>query len=301
MAARPKRTVLITGCSDGSLNSTLALAFHAAGWRVFATARNPAKLSAALATGIETLHLDTLSSSSSISAAVSRLSTILGPDAGLDALVNNAGAGYSIPLMDIDFDKAKEIYELNVWSPIAVTKAFLPLLRRSKHEYGALVVNNTSIVGQASATVPFAGVYNSSKAAATSLTEALRLELGVLGIKVVNLVTGSVNSGFQDNKTKPELPENSPYRKVKAEVEKSIAGEGVNNGMDRERWAEEVVRELGKRNPSYWVWKGGFSAAVRVANHLPVGLLDGAMKETFGLGVVERKVQELGGPRALLD
>ncbi|KAK1752610.1 hypothetical protein QBC47DRAFT_388970 [Echria macrotheca] len=203
--------------------------------------------------------------------------------------------------MDIDFDKAKEIYDLNVWSPIAVTKAFLPLLQRSRHEYGgALVVNNTSISGQISACVPFGGVYNSSKAAATSLTETLRLELGVLGIKVVNLVTGGVKSGFHEHRFKAQLPDSSPYRKVKAEVEKAIARH-ADGGMDRERWAEEVVRELGKKNPSYWVWRGGFSAAVRVANHLPVGTFDGTMKETFGLDEVERKVQELGGPRALLD
>lgn len=65
----PKQTILITGCSDHSLGSALALAFHKAGYRVFASARNPSKLTHVEAAGIETVQLDVTSEESIAAAA----------------------------------------------------------------------------------------------------------------------------------------------------------------------------------------------------------------------------------------
>ncbi|KAJ5156373.1 hypothetical protein N7492_009176 [Penicillium capsulatum] len=67
-----QRTVMITGCSDGGLGASLALAFHVAGLKVYATARNPSRLGQVSSTGIETLTLDVLSTES-IQAAASKL------------------------------------------------------------------------------------------------------------------------------------------------------------------------------------------------------------------------------------
>src|ERR1700748_1171583 len=106
-----KRSVLITGCSDGGLGAALAIAFHEAGLHVYATARDPSKMKELSALGIETLTLDVLSDSS-IAACVSQLTS-------LDILVNNAGAGYSMPVSDISITEAKKLFDLNVWSQIA--------------------------------------------------------------------------------------------------------------------------------------------------------------------------------------
>lgn len=83
----PKRTVLITGCSDGGLGAALAITFHEAGLHVYATSRDPSKMNDLQARGIEILTLDVLSDSS-IAACVSKVSS-------LDILVNNAGGGGS--------------------------------------------------------------------------------------------------------------------------------------------------------------------------------------------------------------
>ena len=90
------RTILITGCSDGGLGAALAIAFHKRGNRVFATARNTAKMASLKAAGIDTLALDVLSDDS-IKACVEQVSSLTG--GSLDMLVNNAGAGYSMPLV----------------------------------------------------------------------------------------------------------------------------------------------------------------------------------------------------------
>ncbi|TGJ82168.1 hypothetical protein E0Z10_g6614 [Xylaria hypoxylon] len=284
------RTILITGCSDGSLGSALAIAFHKAGWRVFASARDTSKAKKAEEAGIKIVKLDTLSDES-IASCVSEVKELTG--GSLDGLLNNAGAGYNMPLLDIDVAKARQLFDLNVWSPINVTRAFLPLLMKSTR--GAIVVNNTACASVTAGSMPFSGAYNASKAAAASLTETLRLELEPFNVKVINLMTGGVRSTFHSNAPDAKLPPTSLYNVAKEPVEKAMSGADAVNGSDPSQWADEVAKELSKRNPPHWVWKGKFSTLVRIASHLPVGSLDGSMKSMVGLDVVEQKVKEQGG------
>ena len=168
-----KRTVLITGCSDGGLGAALAIAFHEAGLRVYATARNPSKMTHVGSLGIETLTLD-VQSDVSIAACVSKVTD-------LDILVNNPGGAYSMPVSDLSIPEAKKLFDLNVWSYLAVTQAFLPLLLKSK----GMIVNQTSIVSAIS--IPFQSAYNASKAAMAMFSDSQRLELQPFGITVVDL------------------------------------------------------------------------------------------------------------------
>ncbi|KAL3488159.1 IBR finger domain protein [Aspergillus germanicus] len=288
-----QRTILlITGCSHGSLCSALALQFHKAGWRVFASARTMSKLTRVKDAGIEAVLLDTLSDES-IQNCVVQIRDMTG--GSLDALLNNAGGGYSMPLMDVDVVKARELFDLNVWSILSVTRAFLPLLMKSTHECGALVVNKTACASVTAGTTPFSGAYNASKAAAASLTETLRLELEPFGIKVVNLMTGAVRSTFHDNAPAPILPSTSLYNVARETVEKAMSGANSADGSDPEEWASQVVADLSKRSPPHWIWQGRFWTTVRLASHLPVGALDGSMKKMVGLCVVEREYTKQHG------
>lgn len=286
-----KRTILITGCSDGSLGSALALAFHKAGWRVFASARNMSKLKKVEAAGIETVQLD-INSDGSIATSVSRIEELTG--GSLDALLNNAGAGYSMPLIDLDIAKAQELFELNAFSLLRVTRLFLPLLLKSTH--GGMIVNNTSCSSTISGGLPFAGAYNASKAAAASFTEVLRLELAPFGIKVINLMTGAVLSTFHDNAPKITLPSTSLYNVAKDVVEKTMkGGDASANGTDPIIWAERVVKKLSRRNPTHWIWEGTYSTMAWMATFLPVGFMDGYVKKLVGLDLIEQKIKEQGG------
>ncbi|KAI1777843.1 IBR finger domain protein [Hypoxylon cercidicola] len=286
-----KRTILITGCSDHGLGAALALAFHKAGWRVFASARNMEKLNQAEAAGIETVQLD-LSSDESIASSVSAVKELTG--GSLDALVNNAGAAYNMPLMDADIDKARALFDLNTFSLLKTTQAFLPLLLQSTR--GAMVINNTSIASLSA--MPFSGVYGASKAAATSLTESLRLELGPFGIKVFNLMTGSVNSNIWDNAPPITLPPASLYNVAKEAIEKFMAGGDIAAaGTDPAVWADQVVRDLGKRNPPRWIWRGRYTSQMRMMSVFPVGFWDGMVKSMSGIAVLEQKVKEQGASK----
>ena len=281
--ASAKRTVLITGCSDGGLGSALAIAFHNAGLHVYATARNPSKMTELTSLGIETFTLD-VQSESSIAACVGQLSS-------LDILVNNAGATYTMPVSDLSIPEAKKLFDLNVWSYLAVTQAFLPLLLKSR----GMIVNQTS--GASVITVPFQSAYNASKAAIATFSDTQRLELEPFGITVVDLKTGTVKSNIMKNykeTTQASLPKGSIYGPAKETVETTMSGDKIFEGaMSAQQWAEVVAHSLLKKKPPPVVWTGGLNTwLVRIATILPFGTLDGTMKKLTGLDVVKQKVQQ---------
>jgi 1-acylglycerone phosphate reductase len=248
------------------------------------------------AAGIETLQLDTLSDSS-ITSSVAQVQKLTG--GSLDTLLNNAGAGHSMPVMDLDISKVRDLFDLNVFSLISTTRAFLPLLRNSTATHGGvrggMVVNNTSCSSLPAGAVPFAGAYNASKAAAANLTEVMRLELAPFGIKVVNLVTGGVRSTFHENAPKHTLPQKSIYNVAKEAIEKTMSGvEFVEEGSDPVQWATQVVQRLSKDNPSHWIYLGKWSTTVRLASFFPIGFTDSIIRQKAGLDVLERKLTEEG-------
>ncbi|KAF4624888.1 hypothetical protein G7Y89_g13280 [Cudoniella acicularis] len=281
-----KLSVLITGCSDGSLGSALAIAFHEAGLHVYATARNPSKMANLSSLGIETLTLDVLSESS-IAACFRKLSS-------LDILVNNAGAGYSMPVADMSISSAKKLFDLNVWSYLAITQAFLPLLLKSSK---GMIVNQTSIA--AVTTTPFQSAYNASKAAISMFSDTMRLELEPFGITVVDLKTGVVRSNLIQNSKnqrggeQASLPEGSIYEPAKEVVEKALRQEGfTDTGMLAEQWAKLVVRDLLRGKPPSVVWRGEQAGLARVAAILPFGMFDGMVKGMTGMDVVGEIVRK---------
>lgn len=85
-----QKTVLITGCSEGGIGDALAKTFHKKGFRVFASARNTAKVQHLMDMGLEIVQLD-VTDEESIKKAVSTVKAATG--GYLDFLVNNSGAG----------------------------------------------------------------------------------------------------------------------------------------------------------------------------------------------------------------
>lgn len=138
---RPRKYVLVTGCSKGGLGDALAKAFADKGFHVFATVRNPATASFPGDDRIEILPLD-VTSQESVNACVSTIKEKTG-DRCLDILVNNAGVGFIMPLLDTSIDESKKLFDVNVWGMLAVTQAFAPLLIEAK----GTVLNISSLAG----------------------------------------------------------------------------------------------------------------------------------------------------------
>jgi NAD(P)-dependent dehydrogenase (short-subunit alcohol dehydrogenase family) len=105
---------------------------------------------------------------------------------GLDGLVNNAGIGVGGPLEYFPLDTMREIFEVNLFGVLAVTQAFLPMLRQARGR----VVNISSTASQTVA--PFHGPYTASKCALNAITQSMRMELLPHGVHVCVVICGSV-------------------------------------------------------------------------------------------------------------
>jgi NAD(P)-dependent dehydrogenase (short-subunit alcohol dehydrogenase family) len=184
--------VVITGTATG-IGYATALLLAECGFRVFAAVRKQADLEAwhALAApGIEPILLD-VTQADSIEAATAQVAEALGTQA-LDALVNNAGITVTSPLEFVDLDAMRSQFEVNVFGVAAVTRAFLPLLKRP----GGRVVNVSSGAGKIAP--PLIGPYTASKHALEAMSDALRLELRGQGIAVAVLEPGFIESQMHE-------------------------------------------------------------------------------------------------------
>jgi len=110
---------------------------------------------------------------------VEKAKQIVKDNGGLDGLVNNAGIAIGGLFDWIPIDDMKKVFEVNYWGVVRVTKAMLPLLKKSSD---GRIVNITSILGRISG--PYASIYNSSKYAAEAFSDSLRLEVKPWGVSV---------------------------------------------------------------------------------------------------------------------
>lgn len=250
----PPKSVLITGCSAGGIGDELAQAFHRHGCRVFATARNLAKVEHLKHMGMTVLPLD-VTDGESLKKAVESVKAAT--DGTLDLLVNNSGAAYSLPLLDANLEEMKKLFDTNLFGLIATTQAFAPLLIAAK----GTLVNIGSVVGYFN--IPWQGVYNASKAAVNSVTDTLRAELEPLGVKVVLVITGGITTKIFENQTDKHLPKTSAYLAAEDVMIPYMTGEKYKDQSVAARpYAESVVRNALKARPQKHQWAGGNSSLI---------------------------------------
>ena len=180
--------VMITGASTGIGRAT-ALELDRRGFHVYAGVRRRRDEKSLRKVGSERLqpmYLDLLNPSS-IEAAAKDVESVLA-GANLLGLVNNAGITVVGPLEFADLDELRRQFEVNAVGPIAVTQAFLPLLRRARGR----IVNIGSIGGRLAA--PMMGPYAASKFALEAFSDSLRVELQQWGIHVALIEPGAIKT-----------------------------------------------------------------------------------------------------------
>ena len=172
-------TVLITGATGAIATALIAALMARGAKKIYAAARNPSALAAS--DRLVPLKMDVTSDADVNKAAATATDITL--------LINNAGVNHNTAfLLAADLSIAREEFECNYLAPLRVTRAFAPALIANK---GA-VLNMLTILARVN--LPFMGSYCASKAAALSLTQGLRAELGPKGVRVAAALPGAVDT-----------------------------------------------------------------------------------------------------------
>jgi len=187
-----KGAVVVTGASSG-MGRACALLLAQAGYHVFASVRKEQDALALKQQAPATLtpiFLE-ITDVDSVDDAAALVSETVG-EAGLAGLVNCAGIGVTAPMELLPIAELRRQLEINVVGQVAVTQAFLPLIRRAKGR----IINVGSVGGRM--TIPFGGPLCASKYAIESINDALRMELRPWGIQVVLVAPGSIRTPAVD-------------------------------------------------------------------------------------------------------
>ncbi|MDJ0379721.1 SDR family NAD(P)-dependent oxidoreductase [Streptomyces sp. G-G2] len=187
------KTVLVTGTSTG-IGLAAAVAAARAGWHTVATMRDTAKadalLKAAAEAGVADLvqvkRLD-VTDPRSVADCVAETVAERGR---LDAVVNNAGAGYVGTIEQHGMEPVRAAMEVNYFGVVELTKAALPHLRASRGRV-ITVTSVGGVVGQ-----PFNEAYCAAKFAVEGFMESLAPVAATTGVQVSVVEPGAVASEF---------------------------------------------------------------------------------------------------------
>lgn len=276
------KTILITGCSTG-IGYCVAHGLKVLGWRVFATARQPADVRRLQAEGLESLSLD-LRDSESIRTAVAAI--LAQTDGQLEALFNNGAYGQAGAVEDLSREALREQFETNVFGMQELTNQIVPIMRR---QGGGRILYTSSVLGLVA--FPYRGAYVASKFALEGLADTLRLELAGTGIHVCLIEPGPILSKFRDNAhvayRRYIQAETSLHREQYAAMEARLLKKGpaAPFTLPPEAVLKRVIHALESRRPRarYYVTVPTYLFAA-LRRLLPTRALDAVLRRAGGGG-----------------
>ena len=177
-----KKVWFITGAGRG-MGVDIARAALAAGHAVVATGRNPDRVTAAVGAHDDLLTValditDPASAQVAVDAAVERFGRI-------DVLVNNAGNFYAGFFEEISPEDFRAQIETNLFGPLNVTRAVLPVLRQQRSGVVVTISSTGGLIGQ-----EFCSAYSASKFALEGFMESLTPEVAPFGISTMVVEPG---------------------------------------------------------------------------------------------------------------
>ncbi|MEI8315716.1 MAG: SDR family NAD(P)-dependent oxidoreductase [Verrucomicrobiota bacterium] len=189
---------------------------------------------------------------------------------GFDVLINNAGAAVFGPTNSVPLELAREQFQLLVEGPMELIRLALPDLLR--HKTGT-IINITSLA--AVFPVPYMAAYNAAKAALSSYTRCLRLELP---LRIVEIQPGDINTGFHNSTKRLNAPHTNGVWQVQTETMAAAPGSA--------RVADAVWCVLRDPNPPPVLVVGSFAQArlaPLAARLLPARLMEWVLRRHYRL------------------
>jgi len=118
------------------------------------------------------------------------------------------------------------------------------------------------------------GIYAATKAALSTWSETLRLEVEPLGVSVITLQTGAVESAFSANTSYPPLPADSWYRPIESTIAKWAAGAMYPKAQSQRSFCKSVMHHIENGRMRGLVFEGALSWVTKyMASLIPRWLL----------------------------
>ncbi len=247
-----KQVWLVTGAGRG-MGVDIARAALAAGHAVVATGRNPAAVATAVgeAEDLLVVKLDITSpaeAEAAVTAAVDRFGRI-------DVLVNNAANFYAGFFEEIRPDHFRAQVETNLFGPLNVTRAVLPVMRRQRAGLVVTISSTAGIVGS-----EFTSAYVASKFAVEGWMEALTPEIAPFGIRTMLVEPGFFRTELLED-TSTTWPEPSIDDYAERTQQTVVAWQAMSGkqGGDPAKLATALVQLAGQDEPPLR-WAAGTDA-----------------------------------------
>jgi len=280
-----KKSAVVTGVSTG-IGRAIAKSLIDDGWRVFGSVRKQKDADDAKAAlgGQFTPLLFDVTNADAIKNAASEVEAALGGET-LGALVNNAGVAVAGPVAHIPLEEVERQIDINVYGPLRVTQAFLPLLGADHARRGApgRIVNMSSVAGKIAS--PFMSPYAMSKHALEAMSESLRRELLVHGIDVIVVGPGAIKTPIwaKADELNVEQYRGTEYFDTLSRM-RDMMKEYGDEGLEPAEVGALVLEILttGKPKVRYPILKNKF-AMWTIPNLLPKRLVDQAVAKRFGI------------------
>ena len=227
------KIILVTGGSSG-IGQAIAARLAGDGHVVYATSRKKTPSSHLPFT---LLQMD-VTDHASVQSAVD---SVVAEQGRLDVLINNAGLGMAGPLESTTDKEARIIFDTNVFGVLNTCRVASRHLRATK----GMIINITSIGGAFG--LPYRGIYCSSKFAVEGISEALSMELGPHGVRVVIVQPGDFKTNINSNRLNASEIDHSIYPHFQSVLNQVNAE--VSSAQDTAVIGKAVSRIVAMQNP----------------------------------------------------
>ena len=240
----------ITGCSTG-FGMELAKQAIDHGYRTIMTARDPDKLQGYGATdNALVLQLD-VTKAGEVAAAVKVAEAHFG---GIDVLVNNAGIGYFAAIEEGVEADVRKMFDVNVFGLTRMTQAVLPGMRKRR---SGCIVNVASLGGLRG--MPALGQYCATKFAVEGLSEALRQEVGPLGVRVMVVEPSGFRTDWAGRSAHESAHQIDDYVATAGAVRAAVRASSGNQPGDPVRAANAIILAVSSGNPPNHLLLGNYA------------------------------------------
>ncbi|MDL9948560.1 SDR family oxidoreductase [Gordonia sp. ABSL11-1] len=245
------QVVLVTGASSG-IGAEVARLFVERGHTVYGTSRTPESVANPVR-GVNYVALDNADYGSAAECA-QKIGVV-------DILINNAGESQAGALEDTSMDAIEKLFAVNVFGPIALTKAVLPGMRERGR--GTVVMVGSML---SSFPVAFRSNYAATKSALKAFAFATRREVAPYGVRMISVEPGTIATGIGDRRS-IHIGDSSPYRE-EYETLSAATRSNEDAGIDATTMARVIVDAALAENPKPFYAKGNQAGIVFLLRRL---------------------------------